>query len=155
PPAAPPPAEGKAAGATATIAKNSVWLLIDNVGGLIATFYSSILVARSLGPDRMGEFNYVMWFAAILKAVPDLAVAATFRKFSAEFMGRKDYATVKTMAHSVLRLQIKLSAVGVAIGLGIVAIWFRPEQRVLAGVAVLTIVPALLIAVPAGFLYGT
>ncbi len=151
PPAPPPGAQG----ASATIAKNSLWLLIDNVAGMITSFTCSILVARALGPDRMGEYNYVLWFAATLKMVSDVAIPATFRKFAAEFMGRGDYGTVKTMVRSVLRLQLKLTVVGAAIGLAIVFLFFRPEQRTLATLAVLTIVPALLLSVPAGVLYGT
>src|SRR6478672_11188918 len=128
--AAPPPPRAKGAGAT--IAKNSLWLLIDNVAGMITSFTCSILVARALGPDRMGEYNYVLWFAATLKMVSDVAIPATFRKFAAEFMGRGDYGTVKTMVRSVLRLQLKLTVVGATIGLTIVFLFFRPEQRTLA-----------------------
>ena len=51
-----PPARARGAGAT--IAKNSLWILIDNLAGMIASFTCSILVASTLGPDRMGEYNY-------------------------------------------------------------------------------------------------
>jgi O-antigen/teichoic acid export membrane protein len=150
-----PAAEGKPAAASVTIAKNSAWLLLDNGASLVTQFYCSILVARALGPDRMGDYNYVMWFAAILKMLSDVAIPATFRKFAAEFMGRGDYATVKTMVRRIFRLQIVLATLGAAIGLAIVHLTFRPEQRALGTLAVLTIVPALLLGVPAGFLYGT
>src|SRR5262249_35582017 len=118
--AAPPAPPPRAKGASATIAKNSLWLLIDNVAGMITAFTCSILVARALGPDRMGEYNYVLWFAATLKMISDVAIPATFRKFAAEFMGRGDYSTVKTMVRSVLRLQLVLTALGAGIGLTIV-----------------------------------
>ncbi len=152
-PAPEPSGENRSVGAT--IAKNSFWLLLDNVSAMIASFYCSILVARKLGPDLMGQYNYVLWFATVLKMVSDVAIPATFRKFSAEFMGRGDYGVLKTMVRRTLRLQVKLAIAGVTIGLTIVHFRFAPEQQHLADLAVLTIVPALLLSVPAGVLYGT
>ncbi len=155
-PATPAPERSsKTEGAVTTIARNSFWLLIDNVSALIASFYCSILVARKLGPELMGHYNYVLWFATVLKMISDVAIPATFRKFSAEFMGRGDYGVLKTMVKKTLRLQVKLAIGGATIGLLIVHYRFAPEQKNLASLAVLTIVPALLLSVPAGVLYGT
>jgi O-antigen/teichoic acid export membrane protein len=150
-----PAADGKAPGASVTIAKNSAWLLLDNGASMFTQFYCSILVARALGPDRMGDYNFVIWFASMLKMLSDVAIPATFRKFAAEFMGRGDYATVKTMVRSLLRLQVKLAVLGATIGLLIVHLRFSPGTRPLGSLAVLTVVPALLIGIPAGVLYGT
>jgi O-antigen/teichoic acid export membrane protein len=150
-----PGGNSKPEGTTATIARNSFWLLIDNVSALVASFYCSILVARKLGPDLMGRYNYVLWFATVLKMISDVAIPATFRKFSAEFMGRGDYSVLKTMVRVTLRLQVKLAIAGATIGLLIVHYRFAPDQQQLASLAVLTIVPALLLSVPAGVLYGT
>ncbi len=152
-PAAEPSGGNKSVGET--IAKNSFWLLLDNVSAMVASFYCSILVARKLGPDLMGRYNYVLWFATVLKMISDVAIPATFRKFSAEFMGRGDYSVLKTMVRRTLRLQVKLAVGGATIGLLIVHLRFAPDQRQLASLAVLTIVPALLLSVPAGVLYGT
>jgi O-antigen/teichoic acid export membrane protein len=150
-----PGGTSKPEGTVTTIARNSFWLLIDNVSALFASFYCSILVARKLGPDLMGRYNYVLWFATVLKMISDVAIPATFRKFSAEFMGRGDYSVLKTMVRRTLRLQVKLAIGGATIGLLIVHFRFAPDQKQLASLAVLTIVPALLLSVPAGVLYGT
>jgi len=150
-----PERNSKSEGAVTTIARNSFWLLIDNCSALVASLYCSILVARKLGPELMGHYNYVLWFATVLKMISDVAIPATFRKFSAEFMGRGDYGVLKTMVRVTLRLQFKLAIAGVTIGLTIVHFRFAPEQKHLATLAVLTIVPALLLSVPAGVLYGT
>jgi O-antigen/teichoic acid export membrane protein len=143
------------AGVGITIAKNSFWLLTDSIVGMLASFYCSIMVARGLGPDRMGEYNYLIYFAAVLKMVTELAIPATFRKFAAEIMGRGDYATLKTMVRVALRLQAKLAAIGLAVGLAVVYLTFRPEQRGLATLAVLTIVPGIFLSVPSGALWAT
>ena len=151
----PEPEPGKPTRTSVTVAKNSFWLLIDNVAGLFASLYCSTLVARAMGPERMGDYNYVLYFAFILKMLTDVAIPQTFRKFAAEFMGRQEYSTLKTMVRVVLQLQIKLMIVGVGTGLLIVHFFFRPATQSLALLAVLTLVPGLLLSVPAGVLYGT
>ena len=63
PVAAPPPeapAQAKRDGHGVTIARNSLWLLVDNAAATAASFYCSIVASRALGPDRMGDYNYVL-----------------------------------------------------------------------------------------------
>src|SRR5581483_9410103 len=138
--AAPRPAEGLAV----TIAKNSIWLLIDSIAGMAASFFCSIFVARRLGPDFMGQYNYILYFVTVLRMVTEVAIPATVRKFAAEFMGRGDYVALKTFVRRAMWLQMKLIPIGVAAGLGVVFFSFSREQRPIAIVAVLTIVPGLM-----------
>jgi O-antigen/teichoic acid export membrane protein len=147
--------ERKKADLRLTIARNSFWLLLDNIASGLAQIVSTILVARSLGPDRMGEYAYLITFVTFLKMLTEVAMPQTFRKFAAEFSGRGDYGTVKTMVRRAQRLQVKLVAVGVAVGMGIVLIFFRPEQRLLATLAVASIVPSIFIGVTAAALWAT
>ena len=63
-------------------------------------FYCSILVARGLGPDFMGQYNYILYFATVLKLVSDLALSVTVRKFAAEFIGQEDYGLVRTLVRA-------------------------------------------------------
>jgi O-antigen/teichoic acid export membrane protein len=159
----PPPAAGQEPGAEsdkksetrATIARNSFWLLLDSIASGLAQILSSIMVARSLGPDRMGEYNYLIVFASVIKMLTEVAMPQTFRKFAAEYTGRGDYGTVKTMVRRAQRFQIKLVVLGVSVGLGIVYFVFRPEQRLLGTLAVLSIVPSIFIGVTAAALWAT
>jgi len=135
-PAALPATDGAAAGKPAapvtpvggvgvTIAKNSIWLLLDTFAGMGASFYCSILVARQLGPDFMGHYNFVLVFASVLRMLTEVAIPVTVRKFAAELMGRGDYVMLKTLVRSALRLQGKLAVVGVSAGL----IFVFPHSR--------------------------
>src|SRR3954467_4124863 len=114
----------KKRGLGVTIAKNSFWLLIDNVGSMVTSFTCSILVARALGPDRMGEYNYLLWFATFLKMFAEVAIPATFRKFAGELMGGNQLGTLKVLARAAMRMQLKLATGGVIVGLSIVYIFF-------------------------------
>src|SRR6266545_6131737 len=155
-----PPPEVNAGAATKpgvgiTIAKNYLWLLTDSIAGMLTAFYCSILVARGLGPDRMGEYNYLLYFAAVLKMFTEVAVPVTLRKFAAELMGREDYSALKTLVRAALRLEVKLAALGLVVGLTLAYLIFRPDQRALGMLAVVTIVPGILLSVPAGALWAT
>src|SRR5215471_6536529 len=142
-------------GVGVTIAKNSFWLLSDSVVSMIASFYCSIMVARHLGPDRMGEYNYLVAFTFVLKTLTEIAIPATFRKFAAEVMGRKDYVALKTMVRVALRLQTKLAAIGLAAGLAFVFLTVPADYRLIAVIAVATVLPGIFISVPSGALWAT
>jgi lipopolysaccharide exporter len=131
-----------------------MWLTADTLASMVASFYCSILVARQLGPDFMGQYNYVLYFATVLKMVADLAIPVTVRKFSAEFVGRQDFDAVRTLVRRAMRLQARLSGLGVAAGLAIVAFTFPAEQRVVGALAVLSIVPSMLLGIPSGALWA-
>jgi O-antigen/teichoic acid export membrane protein len=157
-PAAAPAAEPEArprTGTGLTIARNSMWLMVDSLAAVLSSLYCSITVARTLGPDLMGHYNYVLYFATVLKLVSEVAIPATLRKFTAEFVGRGDYGTVKTLVHHGVRLLSKLSGAAVVVGLVVVFMLFAPDQKLVGSLAVLSIVPATLLSTPTGALVAT
>ena len=141
-------------GAGASIVRNSMWLTIDTLVSMAGAFYCSILVARGLGPDFMGQYNYILYFATVLKMVSDLALSVTVRKFAAEFIGQEDFGSVRTLVRRAMRLQAALASVGVMVGLTMVGVTFAPEQRVVGALAVVSIVPTLLLSMPSGALWA-
>jgi O-antigen/teichoic acid export membrane protein len=155
------PADGEAPPVTApertgvTIARNSLWMIFDSVVGMGATLYVSIIMARRLGPDFMGGYNYILYFATFLRTVTEVAIPATVRKFAAEFSGRGDYSLVKTIVSRALRLQCKVLVLGVGAGLTVVFTTFPSDQRIVATIVVLSIVPGLLLSIPTGALWAT
>jgi lipopolysaccharide exporter len=154
-PAGTAPAAPQKAGTGVTIARNSLWLMLDSLVGMAASLYCSIMVARRLGPDFMGQYNYILYFATVLRMVTEVAIPATVRKFAAEFSGRGDFTMVKTLVSRALRLQAKLAGIGVAGGLTVVYLAFPAEQRIVATLAVLSIVPGLFLSIPTGALWAT
>ena len=149
-----PPGLPAGSGARAGILRNSMWLTVDTLVSMAGAFYCSILVARGLGPDFMGQYNFILYFATVLKMFSDLALSVTVRKFSAEFIGREDYDGVRTLVRRAMRLQAVLAACGALVGLVIVRATFAPDQRVVGALAVLSIVPSLLLGMPSGALWA-
>lgn len=153
--ASPAETEGRKPQVGVTIARNSFWLLIDSSVGFASAFYCSIAVARGLGPDRMGDYNYIMWFANVLRLVTELAIPATLRKFAAELMGQGEYVKLKTLVSRVLRIQVGLGTLGVGVGLGLVFLFSGRGRWLFACVAVLSVLPALIRSIPAGAIQAT
>jgi O-antigen/teichoic acid export membrane protein len=142
-------------GTGVTIAKNSLWLMVDSIVSMAASFYASIFVARRMGPDFMGRYNYILYFAMVLRMVTEVAIPATVRKFAAEYSGRGDYTLVKTLIDRALRLQVKVLVLGVTVGLVIVQTTFSADLRMVATVVVFSVIPSLLISIPTGALWAT
>ena len=137
-----PPQTSAQPGTGVTIARNSLWMMLDSVAGMWRTLYISIVVARRLGPDFMGHYNYILWFATVLRMVTEVAIPATVRKFAAEFSGRGDYPGEDDLSRA-LRLQAKLLVVGRRRRADRGVHQFPHEQRMVATLAVLSIVPGL------------
>jgi O-antigen/teichoic acid export membrane protein len=132
-----------------------MWLMVDSLAAVVASFYCSITVARTLGPDLMGHYNYVLYFATVLKMVADVAIPSTVRKFAAELVGRGDYTAVRKLVSRALRLQVVLAAAALAVGFAITFTTFPVEQRLVASLAVLSILPSMLLSSPTGGLAAT
>src|SRR5262249_10011972 len=147
--------EGESTGSGLTIARNSMWLMLDSLAAIVSSFYCSISVARVLGPDAMGQYNYVLYFATVLRMFAEVAIPATIRKFAAEFAGRGDFSTVRTLVRHLLGFQAKLASAAVVVGLSIVFLEFSAELRVVGALAVVSILPSMLLSTPSGAIQAT
>ncbi|MDB4178056.1 flippase [Gammaproteobacteria bacterium] len=55
-------------------AKNAGWLFLERGIRLLAGFFIGILIARHLGPDQYGVFNYIVSFVALFASISSLGV---------------------------------------------------------------------------------
>jgi hypothetical protein len=44
-----------------TLVRNTVWYGVVTVFGLAAGLVMSVVLARGLGPQQMGDFSYLLW----------------------------------------------------------------------------------------------
>src|ERR1035437_10363879 len=77
-----------ATGNTETIARNTAWFGLEVAAGLVTAFATSVLIARAMGPQRVGYFNYIFWLPNISGAIGSLGLPATARKYMADSFGR-------------------------------------------------------------------
>lgn len=134
---------------TRTIARNAGWYGLENVITAVVTIFTSIAIARTLGPAKMGYMIYVMWIASIVSSLGGFGIPATTSKYMAEFIGMGDRGTARYIYIRTLLLQLGLASVAT---LGIL-LWILKDgeasYRIAAMLVVLSIWPAMVNSISA------
>lgn len=99
---------------TKTIAKNTGWYGLENVINFVVQLFTSIAIARVLGPSKMGYIIYVSWIASVVSGLGGLGIPATTRKYMAEFLGMGDRGTARFIYLRTLLLQMGLASAATA-----------------------------------------
>jgi O-antigen/teichoic acid export membrane protein len=128
---------------TKTIAKNTGWFGIESAIDALLTVVTSIAIARTLGPTKMGYLIYVTWIASVVSGLGALGLPATTRKYMAEFLGKDDKGTARFIYIRTFFLQVGFASLAT---LGLV-LWVlkdsEPDYRVASLLVVLSIWPAM------------
>src|SRR5579864_841787 len=99
---------------TKTIAKNSAWYALENTVSLLVTLFSSIAIARTLGPSKMGYIVYVNWVSGAVGSLGGMGIPGTTQKFMAEFLGSGDRGTARYIYIRGLLLQCLMATLATA-----------------------------------------
>jgi O-antigen/teichoic acid export membrane protein len=78
------------------------------VAPLLAGICKSAIIARHLGPSRMGVYSYAMWIAVALSAVASLGLPTAVTKYASEFLGRGDHPQAARLTRQLVKLQLKV-----------------------------------------------
>lgn len=131
------------------VARNSIWMTLDALVALPVSLLLSIVVARSIGPDVLGVYNFANWLLGAGMAVVTSGVTFGMQQFAAERLGQNDVAGATAVLKRGLRWQLLLVTVLLAAGI-VGTLVFSPAQfRVALLIAVVSVVPAILVSVPA------
>ncbi len=133
---------------TLTIARNSVWYGIEIFFSLFGAFLSSVLVARTIGPQRLGYFQYVVWLTNITTAVGAFGLPMTTRKYMAECLNRNAAPIARAIYQTSLRIQILLSLGITAAGLAVVLLAGDAAQRLSSILLVVNMAPRMIGLIP-------
>jgi O-antigen/teichoic acid export membrane protein len=148
-PSASPVHAAAATGNTETIARNTAWYGLEVVAGLVTAFATSILIARAMGPQRLGYFNYIFWLANISGAIGSLGVPATARKYMAEYLGRGEPGIARAIYEATLRLQMITAGLITATGLVLVFTVSNRDYWASSAILMASIFPSMLTSIPA------
>src|SRR5437016_3282393 len=107
-----------------TIVRNTFWYGVVTAIGLVAGLLMSVVLARGLGPARMGDYSYLLWLMRTITAVATLGYALATVRYTAEALAQDD----RPRAGALLRLFIRLQATTTAI----VALSLAPLVWILA-----------------------
>jgi O-antigen/teichoic acid export membrane protein len=83
----------------------------------VLSIVSSIAIARTLGPTKMGYIIYVSWIAQMLSSLGGIGVPAATCKYMAEFLGAGDAGTSRFIYGRTLLLQAVLASIATAGGI--------------------------------------
>lgn len=134
---------------TKIIAKNTGWYGFENLVSSLITLFTSIAIARTLGPTEMGYVIYVAVIASFVASLGSLGIPSTTQKYMAEFLGMSDQGTARYIYFKTLWLQIGVSVLA-TIGITIWVLGDAGNGYKLASVLiVLSILPAMINSIPA------
>ena len=126
-----------------TILRNTAWYGLENVISFGTSLITSIAIARTLGPARMGYIVYVTWIVTITSSLGSVGIPATTRKYMSEFLGGGDRST----ARSIYRQTLTLQAIVATIATFAATMWVLhdapAEYRLAALLLVLSTWPAM------------
>ncbi len=128
---------------TKTIAKNTGWYGLENVISSVITIFTSIAIARTLGPTKMGYIIYVIWIAGVVSGLGSIGIPATTSKYMAEFIGKGDKGTARFIYFRTGLVQICMATIA-TIGILIWALHdAQSDYRIAATLIVLSIWPTM------------
>jgi O-antigen/teichoic acid export membrane protein len=129
------------------IVRNSLWTALDLGLGIVGGFVLSVLVARVLGPSRLGAYTFVMWIVAVSGSFAIHGVARAAAKFAGELVGRGDRALARAVVERAFLWQVLVGVALVGIGLLVVWIMMAPADRAWSGLAVLSVLAVMIMAI--------
>jgi O-antigen/teichoic acid export membrane protein len=99
----------------AALLRNTLWYALVTFIGLAAGLLMSIVLARGLGPARMGEYSYLLWAMRTMTAVASLGFALATVRYGADAFARGDANGAWGYVRLFLRGQIVTTFVVVAV----------------------------------------
>jgi O-antigen/teichoic acid export membrane protein len=134
---------------TQTVARNSLWYGLELACGIITAFATSIPLARAIGPEKLGYFNYVAWLTSLSAMIGGLGLAAATRKYMAECLNDGRLGAARAIFSTTFRFQLIATSVIVGGCLVIVFAFGAPSYRAISTFLVLSLFPAMLVTIPA------
>jgi O-antigen/teichoic acid export membrane protein len=129
------------------IAKNTAWNALDRAIGIASTLITSVAVARSLGPEKLGYYIYLVWVTAIAGTVGSLGVPAATRKFMSEYRGRGEIGVAARIVSTTFRVQVAIALVVQVAALAVVVTLVPQTHRTYALIAVLSLFPLFMVQI--------
>jgi O-antigen/teichoic acid export membrane protein len=139
---------------TAALIRNTAWHGFVTLVGLGSGLVMSVLLARSLGPERMGDYSYITWAWTTLDALATLGFAVATARFTAERLARGDGAGASGFVRYLLRRQTVSTLIVVAAVLPLVLTLAPPPLRWALVIVTLALVPMTIESVYTHALFG-
>src|SRR5262249_30205904 len=124
------------------------WFGLELLCSIFASLLVAILVARIIGPARLGPYNYVMLLTNVTTSIGSSGLAITARKFMAEYLNRQEVGVAASIYEHTLKVQSLIAAGATVAGMAAVVFLGTPGQRTVSAFVVLSMIPRIVGAVP-------
>lgn len=137
-----------------TLVRNTAWYGLVTVAGLAGGLLMSIVLARGLGPARMGDYSYLLWVMRTLTAVATLGFTLATTRYTADALAQGRPALGTAYLRWFARRQLATTAAVVAAALPLGA-WLAPaDLRWPLAVLIVGLFPTTMESVYAHAAYG-
>jgi O-antigen/teichoic acid export membrane protein len=111
---------------------------------LVRTLLTTVVIARTIGPTRLGYFNLVLWLTTITCSVGSLGIPLTTFKYMGEFLGGGQKELARAVFFHNLWAQTVIASVLTAISMIAVFTIVDPAYRSCSALLVLSMVPNMI-----------
>jgi O-antigen/teichoic acid export membrane protein len=131
-----------------TIARNSLWYGLELFFSMVGAFFASVVVARVMGPERLGYYSYVSWLVNITAAVALFGIPGTIRKYMAEYLSKGELAIAHAIYRMALQLQIAIAGIITLLAVALVLLWGNSQYQWISLLLVMSMAPRMIGSVP-------
>ena len=125
-----------------TVARNSLWSGFDLIVDTVLPPIVSIIVARAMGPAKLGAFSYVTWISTVAATLGGSGMASAARKYMADYAGQSR----PDVFRAILRVGLVSQAIACLLLVGAGLCWvfsaLPGDERGFATLAIISILPA-------------
>ncbi len=130
------------------IGRNFIFMGLEVVITLVCTLLTTVVIARVIGPTRLGYFNLIFWLTSITCSVGSLGIPLTTFKYMGEFLGGGRKELARAVFFYNLWAQTGIAGILTAISMVAVLTFVNPEYRLCSALLVLSMVPNMITFVP-------
>jgi PST family polysaccharide transporter len=140
------------------VARNVVHFLCSNAVSFVLGMAASVVMARSLGPNDLGIFHQVSWFAGTVSVVISLGFITSITKFTAQFRAEGRGVEVLSAVRFIFYIELGIAVV-TTIGLLLFSAtiadhYFSRQQTWIFMLAFMAITPGIQTAIFSATLEG-
>ena len=137
-----------------SLVRNTVWYGLVTGVGLLSGLIMSVLLARGLGPTRMGEYSYILWAARTMTALAMMGFAVATVRYTAAAIAQGDRALAWGFVHLLKRRQIIATLIVIAVGLPLLMVFAPANLRWPLVIMCIALFPATVEYIYSNSVYG-
>jgi O-antigen/teichoic acid export membrane protein len=127
---------------------NTAWNLFDLFAGLLSSAIGSILVARAMGPEVLGRYQYIIWIGSIVAGMTTFGVSSALSRYMGLAMARGDSEDAGDALATAFRTQALVVGVAVTLLAVLIGVAVSGPERLIALLAWSTVPVGLMLSIP-------